>query len=189
MSTLIATPFHYSLDGYLAAEDSKFLEFCFQLFEELPNDEEQLALLSSADVHIMGRSAYEGMSRHFMSEAALDHPFYDLLNSGRKVVFSRTMTEAAWANTTIASGDTSLEIQQLRNIGNGVIVAWGGVGLWRSLMQLDLIDEWHISLFPWIAGDGVRLFDDSVQDYQLEYVSSNASSNGIVELKYRRPRL
>ena len=68
------------------------------------------------------------------------------MNAGRKVVFSRTLTTADWANTTIAAGDTTEEIDRLRQGGDGHIVVWGGVSLWRSLMQLDLIDEWHLGM-------------------------------------------
>jgi len=65
---------------------------------------------------------------------------------------------------------------------------WGGVSLWRSLMRLDLIDEIQLSLFPYVAGEGTRLFDGVPKSYQLDLVSSTASSNGIVELQYRRHR-
>jgi dihydrofolate reductase len=67
-------------------------------------------------------------------------------------------------------------------------VVWGGVRFWRSLMQLDLIDELQVSMFPYVAGEGTRLFDGVPASYQLELVSSNASSNGSVELQYRRAR-
>ena len=66
-------------------------------------------------------------------------------------------------------------------------MVWGGVGFWRSLMRLDLIDELQLSLFPYVAGEGTRLFDGVPQSYRLDLVSS-ASSNGIVELQYRRRR-
>ena len=32
--------------------------------------------------------------------------------------------------------------------GDGHIVVWGGVSFWRSLMQLDLIDEFRLDLHP-----------------------------------------
>ena len=72
--------------------------------------------------------------------------------------------------------------------GDGHIVVWGGVSLWRSLMRLDLIDELHVSLFPYVSGEGTRLFDGVPKSYRLDLVSSTASSNGIVELQYRRHR-
>ncbi len=39
-----------------------------------------------------------------------DHPFIPIMNAARKVVFSRTLRTAKWANTTIAAGDTTEEI-------------------------------------------------------------------------------
>jgi hypothetical protein len=39
-----------------------------------------------------------------------DDPWAAILNGGHKVVFSRTMTTAGRANTTIVAGDTAAEI-------------------------------------------------------------------------------
>ena len=135
----------------------------------------------------MGRTAYEAISRS-MTSTATDHPFADILNAGRKVVFSRTLKAADWANTTIAAGDTKEEIDKLRQGGDGHIVVWGGVALWRSLVRLDLIDELHVALFPYVAGEGTRLFDGVPKSYGLDLVSSTASNSGIVDLRYRRQR-
>jgi dihydrofolate reductase len=110
------------------------------------------------------------------------------MNAARKVIFSRTLRTAEWANTAIAADDTTEEIDKLRRGGDGHIVVWGGVSLWRSLMRLDLIDELRLSLFPYVAGEGTRLFDGVPKSYRLDLVSSTASSNGIVELQYRRHR-
>ncbi len=134
----------------------------------------------------MGRTAYEGIAGAMTTST--DHPFADILNAGRKVVFSRTLRTADWANTTIAAGDTAEEIDKLRRGGDGHIVVWGGVSLWRSLMLLDLIDEFHVSLFPYVTGEGTLLFDDVPKSYRLDLISSTPSRNGIVELQYRRHR-
>lgn len=186
MRKLIATVFNYSVDGLLADPDTDFWKFCFDLPENnQPDDPAQLAFLRDAYAHVMGRTAYEGISTA-MTKTATDHPFADILNEGRKVVFSRTLATADWANTTIASGDTAEEIDGLRLGGDGYIVVWGGVRLWLSLMRLDLIDELHVSMFPYVAGEGTRLFDGVPTSYALELVSSTASPSGIVELRYRR---
>ena len=187
MRRLIATVFNYSLDGLLADEGTEFWKFCFDLPENRePDDPAQLDFLQSAYAHIMGRTAYEGISGAMTTST--DHPFADILNAGRKVVFSRTLKTADWANTTIASGDTREEVDKLRQDGDGYILVWGGVSLWLSLMQLDLIDELQVSMFPYVAGEGTRLFDGVPQGYQLDLVSSTALPSGIVELHYRRPR-
>ncbi len=187
MRKLIATVFNYSLDGLLADPDTEFWRFCFSLPENNePDDPAQLDFLRSAYAHIMGRTAYEAISKSMTT--ATDHPFSDILNAGRKVVFSRTLKTADWANTTIAAGDTTEEIDKLRRGGDGHIVVWGGVDVWRSLMRLDLIDELQVSMFPYIAGEGTRLFDGVPKSYGLDLVSSAASRSGIVELQYRRLR-
>ncbi len=187
MRKLIATVFNYSLDGLLADPGTDFWEFCFSLPENRqPDDPAHLEFLRSAHAHVMGRTAYEGIAEAMTT--ATDHPFAEILNAARKVVFSRTLKTADWANTTIAAGDTAEEIDTLRRGGDGHIVVWGGVSLWRSLMQLDLVDEVHVSMFPYVAGEGTRLFDGVPSSYRLDLVSSTASPGGIVELRYRRHR-
>ena len=187
MRTLIATVFNYSLDGLLADEGTEFWKFCFDQPENRePNSPAHLDFLRSAYAHVMGRTAYEGISVSMTTST--DHPFAPILTNARKVVFSRTLKTADWANTTIAAGDTAEEIDKLRLGGDGHIVVWGGVSLWRSLMRLDLIDEIRLSLFPYVAGEGTRLFDGVPKSYRLDLVSNTASTNGIVELEYRRHR-
>jgi dihydrofolate reductase len=184
---LIATVFNYSVDGLLADPDTDFWTFCFGLPENnQPDEPEQLEFLRSAYAHVMGRTAYEGISAGM--KRSPDHPFAPSLNAGRKVVFSRTLKTADWENTTIVAGDTTEEIDKLRQGGDGHIIVWGGVGLWRSLMHRDLIDEFHISLFPYVSGEGTRLFEDVPPSYALDLISNTASSSGIVELQYGRRR-
>jgi hypothetical protein len=52
----------------------------------------------------------------------------------------------------------------------------------------DLIDEFYSGLHPYVADEGTQLFDDVPKSYRLDLVSSTASSNGVVELQYRRHR-
>jgi dihydrofolate reductase len=188
MRKLIATVFNYSLDGLLADPNTDFWEFCFSRPENRdPGDPANLDFLRSAYAHLMGRTAYESIAES-MTRTVPDHPFAPILTAGRKVVFSRTLTTVEWANTTIAAGDTADEVDALRQGGNGHIVVWGGVRLWRSLMQLDLLDELQVSVFPYVAGEGTPLFDGVPQSYELDLVSSTASPSGIIELHYRRRR-
>ena len=188
MRKVVALVFNYSLNGLLADEGTDYYKFCFQLLDQqggADRDDGTLDLLTSAHTHLMGRSAYEGMSRALPGS---DHPWANILNSGRKVVLSRTMKTADWPNTTIVAGDTAEEIDNLRQGGDGHIIAWGGVTLWRSLMRLDLLDELHVSMQPYIADEGTRLFDDVPHAYRLDLVSSTAKRTGVLELHYRRHR-
>jgi dihydrofolate reductase len=189
MRKLIALVFHYSLNGLLADEGTEYFRFCFELLDQHggpDQDEESLAFLGGAYAHIMGRNAYEGMAKNL--PASPDHPWSGILTDARKVVFSRTLTTADWANTTIVSGDTTEEVDKLRQGGEGHIVVWGGVSMWRSLMQLDLIDEFYLGLHPYIADEGTLLFDEVPKSYRLDLVKSTPLPTGVLELQYRRHR-
>ena len=98
----------------------------------------------------------------------------------------RTLRAADWANTPIASGELGAEIEKLKLDGDGYIIADGGAGLFRSLIRLDLIDEYRVRLVPYLAGEGTRLFSDLPQPTRLEFVSATPAGSGITELAFRR---
>jgi dihydrofolate reductase len=186
MRKLIAQVFDYSLDGLIATEGTEFWQFC----RDLPDDSAETARLreffAGADMHIMGRVHYQEMASYFPT--ATDDPFAGIVNAARKVVFSRTLKTAGWENTTVASGDLGPEIDRLRRGGDGYIYVGGGISFWRSLAQLDLIDEYRVTMVPYLAGEGPRLFDDAGKSRSLELLSSTPFGSGTIELEYRRHR-
>lgn len=185
MRKLIARVFDYSLDGLIATEDTAFFQFCRDLPDDPAEEARGVEFYAGADVNIMGRVAYQSMASYFPT--ATDDPNAGPLNAARKVVFSRTLKVADWANTSIASGDLGQEVDKLRRGGDGYIVVSGGIRLWRSLARLDLIDEYRVTLVPYLAGEGPRLFEDAGQARSLELLSTIAFSSGL-ELEYRRHR-
>jgi dihydrofolate reductase len=185
---LVALVFNYSLNGLLADPGTDFWRFAFGLLDDHggpDHDDETLAFLGGASAHLMGRNAYESFVQSIPTSTT--NPWTPILNAGNKVVFSTTLTSVEWEGTTIASGDLQEEIDRLRD-GDGYAIVWGGVGLWRSLMALDLIDEFRISHYPFIANAGKRLFEDVPDDYGLELISARPDSGGVIELHYRRRR-
>ena len=186
MRKLIARVSGYSLDGLIATEGTEFFQFCRDLPDDPAEDARLSEFFAGADMHVMGRVHYQEMASYFPT--ATDDPFADLLKSARKVVFSSTVTTADWANTKFVSGDLAEEVDKLRRGGDGYIYVGGGISFWRSLARLDLIDEYRLTLVPYLACQGPRLFDDVGKSYRLDLVSSTASSNGTVELQYRRHR-
>ena len=190
MRTVIARIFDYSLDGVIAEEGTAFFDYCRELPDDPTHLDSTLAFYENAALHIMGRKHYEDAAQYFSQ--ADDHPYADAMNAARKVVFSHTIQTADWVNTTVAGGEMAVELEKLKleGDGEGYIVADGGVGFWRSLIRHDLIDEYRISLFPYVAGKGTRLFDfdDLAQLPRLELASATAFGNGITELAFRRVR-
>jgi dihydrofolate reductase len=185
MRKLVARVFDYSLDGVIATEGTEFFQFCRDLPDDAAEDASGSEFYAGADVHIMGRVAYQSMASYFPT--ATDDPNAQALNAARKVVFSRTLKAADWANTTIAVGDLGQEVDELRRGGDGYVVVHGGISFWRSLVRLDLIDEYRVTLVPYLAGEGLRLFEDVGKSRPLDLVSSTAFSSGL-QLEYRRHR-
>jgi dihydrofolate reductase len=185
MRKLIARVFDYSVDGLIATEGTQFFQFCRDLPDDPAEDASGSEFYAGADMHIMGRVAYQSMASYFPT--ATDDPNAEPLNAARKVVFSRTLKTADWANTIIASGDLAAEVDKLRRGGDGYIVVSGGISIWRSLARLDLIDEYRVTMVPYLAGNGPRLFEDVGKSRQQGLLSSTAFSSGL-QLEYRRHR-
>lgn len=184
MRKLVLTLFDYSLDGIIGEEDTEFFEFCRELPDDPAHEAWTLDCLQHADVHIMGRVTYQGMAKYF--PAATDHPYAEVMNNGRKAVFSGTLETADWANSTILRGDIAKEIETLKLQGTGDIVAHGGASFAQSLVRLGLVDEYRLNVFPYLVGRGRRLFADLPGPQRIEHVSSTSFGNGVIGLVYRR---
>jgi dihydrofolate reductase len=182
---LVLRVFDYSLDGIIGEDDTSFYDFCRELPDDPAQQAWERASLGGADLHIMGRVTYQGMARYFPT--ATDHPYRDIMNNAPKVVFSTTLTTADWTNTTIRGGDLAQEIAKLKGEGTGEILAHGGVSFVLSLVQLDLVDEYRLTVFPYLAGKGRSLFAEAATPGPLELVSATPFGNGTVGLVYRRP--
>jgi dihydrofolate reductase len=186
MRNVVMRVFDCSVNGIIASERTAFFEYC----RDLPDDPAQVAhtrgLYESADVHIMGKNLYLGSAGYFPT--AVDHPYSDIMNAAHKIVFSRSLRAAEWANSTIVSGDLTGELEKLKQDGDGDIIAHGGISFWTSLIMLDLVDEYRLTVFPYLVGEGERLFTDVEMERPLELLTSIPFANGTVELQYRRCR-
>lgn len=193
MRPVVLQVFYYSLDGIIAEEGTEFNEFCRAVPDDPAYEAWLVDCLERASVHIMGRVTYEAMARHFPTATPADHErqattdaIADVMNRTPKAVFSRTLPTADWPESTILRGDTAEEIDALRRHGTGEILAQGGASFAQSLARLDLADEYRLTVFPYLAGDGKRLFADLGKPRHLELVSSTAFACGVIALTYRR---
>jgi dihydrofolate reductase len=184
MRTVIAQIYDYSLDGISAEEGTSFFEFCRELPDEPGDVDRTRDFYENADMLIMGRRHYQGAAQFF--PGADDHPYAAVINAARKVVFSHTIQSADWANTSIANGELSAEIDKLKQGGDGYIIADGGAGFFRSLIRRNLVDEYRVRLVPYLAGEGTRLFSVLEQPATLKLVSATPAGGGITELVFRR---
>jgi dihydrofolate reductase len=171
-----------SLDGFSCADDSDFQRYVFELGDQ-EYDSFFLETLGRAGTHIMGKNTYLDMARYWPS---LSIPIANIMNDIPKVVFSRTLQQADWAESRIASGDTAEEIAKLKAEPGGEIVAHGGFSFVQSLIKLGLADEIRLYVFPVALGEGVSIFGTLDRLTQYDITSLRRFPSGIV-LKTLRP--
>jgi hypothetical protein len=56
----------------------------------------------------------------------------------------------------------------------------------QQLVRLDLIDAFHLRLYPYVVGEGRRLFDGVGRCRSLDLTPSMTLSEGTLESAYRR---
>ncbi len=103
-----------------------------------------------------------------------------------KVVYSRTLTSAGW-NTTIAREVVRGEIEELKRRARGDLIVGAGA-LGAAFMAQELIDEYRIYVHPIRLGEGNPLFPPSKTKVPLRLVETRSFGNGVVLLRYERPR-
>jgi dihydrofolate reductase len=102
-----------------------------------------------------------------------------------KIVFSNTLKNVAWKNTTLAKGDMEEEVIKLRQQpGKNILV--GGPTIIIKLMQMDLIDEYQFCVQPIVLGHGLPLFKNITDIIDLKLLAAKTYRSGVVALRYER---
>jgi dihydrofolate reductase len=191
MRKLSLQQFAVSVDGYICQENTDF----YQLWQSLVDEEFDAyftAALKRAGTHVMGRITYEAMSQFWPAHAKSPNPglaaVAAIMNDIPKVVFSRSLAKADWSESRIARGDTAEEIARLKTETGGEIVAHGGASFVRSLVQLEVVDEYRLYVAPFAIGNGVSLFGELKRPQALRLQSVKSFPSGIMEVVYEHSR-
>ena len=112
------------------------------------------SLLGEAEVLLLGRVTYEGLSTAYT--AMRPNAFVDRMNAIPKYVASRTLQEARW-NATLIKGDVVSFVTDLKQENGGSILRYGNGALTQTLMEHGFIDEFHFLLTPVAVGKGKHL--------------------------------
>jgi dihydrofolate reductase len=145
-----------------------------------------------ADAFLFGRRTYELFAGGWGTvEELRAHPIGVALNQAPKYVASATLTEPAWAGTTVLSGDLAAAIGELKARPGGELQVHGSGTLVRWLLANGLVDELTLLIIPVVLGQGTRLFPADGPDIALDLVETRADSKGVMIQVYRpagRPR-
>lgn len=160
-------------------------------------DEEMLEyhthLVRDADLFVYGRKTYQLMvpywpdiAKKHSGETKAEIEFAQAFDSISKIiVFSKTLDKAEGKNTEIVRTNLKDEILKLKQ-EQGKSILTGGADIPSQLIQLGLVDEYHIVVHPVIAGEGRRLLEGiSLQEkLQIKLVESKIFKSGSVALHY-----
>ncbi len=177
-----------TLDGFMSGLESE-LDWHFQNWSsdmaELLSQE-----LGNADTIILGRSTYDAMSEYWPSQSdCLSFPrediaFADMMNSYTKLVFSSSIHHVHWRNSRIVRDNLASEIIKLKKLKGKNMIIYGSGKLVRSLLSLNLIDEFLLWIHPVLIGEGVSLFKENIKK-NFSLVNGRTFDSGVVALRYR----
>ncbi len=166
-----------SLDGYFDTPDHSLDWFHF-------SDEMERYIIDTqetAGTLLFGRVTYEMMATYWPTAQGR---IADFMNGVEKVVFSRTLVNAAWSNTRLISENVPEEVGRLKEGDGGDIFVFGSADFSATLMQHSLIDEYRIGLNPIVLGSGIPLFKETPGRRPLKLIESRPLESGVVILHY-----
>jgi dihydrofolate reductase len=172
-----------SIDGMIAAQRG---HTHFQWDEEVR--QYSIANAANVDCILLGRKTATGFIPHWKSVAAnpedADFGFGTLITDIPKVVFSRTLRKSEWPNATVANGEIVDYVNQLKRQTGKDLLVYGGSSFVASLIDRNLIDEYHLLLNPVVLGSGLTIFRGLADALRLTLVTNRAFSCGTVLLCY-----
>jgi dihydrofolate reductase len=138
--------------------------------------------LRSAERLIFGRVTYEGMAAYWKTAQG---EVADYMNRLPKVVFSRTLRQADWSNTTLVNTDAAEKVAELKRSGAGHSFVFGSGNLSTTLVNDGLYDEYRLAVTPMILGSGRPLFGQALARQRLTLIEARTLSSGCVILRYQ----
>lgn len=179
---------HVSLDGF--ATDTKdgldWISYDSELQEYADG------IVATVGSPVYGRVTYELMAGYWPkvltdpNENEHSKAHAQWVDKVTKIVFSKTMKTADWNNTIVINDNITEEINKLKQQPGKDLVIFGSPGLAHSLMELDLIDEYQLTLNPILLGNGKPVYQNIQSKTNLTLVKATLLESGVIGLHYVR---
>ena len=127
---------------------------------------------------VLGRKTYDLFASYWPNapEEAGGKP----LNDATKYVASRGRPQLTWDRSVLIEGDAAEGVAELKQGEGPELQVHGSGNLAQTLMRHNLVDEFHLMVFPVVVGAGKRLFADGTIPAALRLVDSKVSTTGVV---------
>ena len=175
-----------TIDGFVAGPNGELDWMALPFDDELTDYENNL--IDACDTILLGRKMTDGFMNYW--EGVLKQPespeycFAEKMINTPKIVFSKTIKESKWRNTTLANGDIVEEIEELKKKNGKDIIVYGGANFVSNLIKENRIDEFHLFINPTAIGGGLEIFSNSENKFRLQLIQSQAYDCEIVVNTY-----
>jgi dihydrofolate reductase len=139
--------------------------------------------LFASDALLLGRRTYQGFAAAWPTMQGTGE-YGERMNSLPKYVASTTLRELEW-NARLIEGDIAEAVATLKHEIARDILVFGSGDLVHTLMQLNLIDEYRLMVFPIVLGSGKRLFREGGPRQVFSHAETKTFSSGVVLLTYQ----
>jgi dihydrofolate reductase len=175
-----------SVDGFVGAANGE-IDWIFKT-----TDEEATAwivgLCRESGLHIMGSKTFHDMASYWPNST---EAFAAPMNEIPKAVFTKkgfkgfdSPAAVSWAEARVFDGDLAEGIRQLKAEQGKPILAHGGAGFMRSLIETGLIDEYHLLVHPAALGNGLPIFTGLARPLDLKLMDVKMFPAGAVAHTY-----
>ena len=179
MTSTLTVDIFLSVDGWAGSDGlpGYFGYFGPELGEWITSE------LEKPQLAVMGRRTYQVLAS--LPDEARDESWRRMTELD-KVVFSRTLQHADWANTRICDRDLVDEIARLKSESDVPLRTLGSLSVGRQLINAGLADRVRLMTFPLLAGsDGREAAFADVSSADLELVDHRALDGRILLVEYR----
>ncbi|MFD0618272.1 dihydrofolate reductase family protein [Paenibacillus sp. GCM10027629] len=183
---------HSSLDGFVEGPNGEMDIGWVSYDADLEKHAKEI--LSTADTVIWGRGTYQMMHSYWpsvpsnpsASQHELDHA--EWIDKTNKIVFSTTLEKVEWNNSRLVKNNVKEEIKNLKQQPGRDMVILGSPRFAHYLMELDLIDEYKITVSPVLIGSGLPLFQGFKEKINLKLIENKTFDSGAIGLVYQAVR-
>ncbi|HYY80309.1 MAG TPA: dihydrofolate reductase family protein [Actinomycetes bacterium] len=137
--------------------------------------------LTAAGGYLLGRRTWEGFAGHWPNASDEEQPLAEPLNTRPKYVATTTLSDPlGWQSSTVLRGDVAEAVAALKRGDGGDLLVIGSIGLVRTLVEHELVDEFRVMVDPLLVGGGKRLFPDDGVRRPLRLVDSQVTGTGAI---------
>jgi dihydrofolate reductase len=132
---------------------------------------------------LLGRSTYDAWS-DFWPKAG-SNPMADALNAATKYVATHRPDSLEWGPVKGLGTDIIASLRDIKSTDGPDLIVSGSSTLTSVLLAEGLADEVVLIVYPVLLGRGKRLFSDSYDARELAFVSSKATTTGVLLNAYQ----